>query len=82
MSFEIPSLKLDTGDTVRRITVRRGMNASLVEELSVAGSELHTAAIEIAGEVSRRQENIKITEVGHSVRLDQQGLFFSEVVFD
>lgn len=82
MSFDLPSLKLDSGDIARRVTVRRGVHSDLILKLAQAGGDLLPAASEMAAEIAGRGEEIKITETDHSVSLKQKGLFFSEIVLD
>lgn len=82
MSFEIPALKLDSGDIARRVTVRRDVDADLIYRLSKSGTDFISAASDIAADIASRSESIEISQASHSVSLKQHGFFFSEIVLD
>jgi len=84
MSFDLNSVKLDSGDEARRVTVRRGLNAELVEKLAQTGKDLRSAASDVVEEAADRRERIDITTQrnGHSARLNYRDLFFTEISFE
>jgi hypothetical protein len=82
MSFDLPALKLDSGNVIRRVTVRRGVHADLIHKLSRAKGDGRAAASELSTDIAKREERINIGETENSVSLKQEGLFFSEIVLD
>lgn len=82
MRFDLPALTLDSGDVVRRVTVRRGIGDELMQQLADAGPDLLLAATDIAGEATKRNESIAFEQTEVSARMNYKDLYFSEIEFD
>jgi hypothetical protein len=82
MSFDLPNLRLDSGAMVNRVTVHRGVQVELLDQLASAGQDLRVAAIDALANLQVMDQPLKFSETEHSSRLDYQGLFYSEVVFE
>lgn len=82
MQFNMPALRLDSGDIARRITVRRGISSTLIEGLAKSRRNMREVASSILAEAAVRSDVARFTETSHSNRLDYQDQFFSEIIFD
>lgn len=82
MQFDVPALRLDSGDIARRITVRRGISSMLIETLGKSRRNMREVVSSILIEAAAKSDVARFTETVHSNRLDYQDQFFSEIVFD
>lgn len=82
MTFDLPAVKLDSGLTVDRVTVHRGMRRDLLSVLANAGDDLRNVAIESLSGLAVEGDPVTFTEDERSCRLDYRGLFYSEMLFE
>lgn len=82
MQFEVPAMKLDSGRYARRVTVRRGVDAALVNRLLTSGSALREAANSEAESLAGLNEGMTWKRSESVARLEYRNLFFSDIAFD
>ncbi|WP_155412959.1 hypothetical protein [Xanthomonas arboricola] len=82
MHFELPSIILDSGELARRVTVRRGIEAGLVNRLAEAGSNLRDRANSEAADLAVANKGIALKSTENTTRLEYPDFFFGEIIFD
>jgi hypothetical protein len=82
MQFDMPAIRLDSGEIARRITVRRGISSSLIQDLADAGQNMRDAASDVSTKRAATNEMAHFSETERSSRLEYHDLLFSEIVFD
>ena len=82
MIFDLPTLQLDSGSMVNRVTVRRGIQVELLHQLASSGQDLRSKATEVLEDAQVLEEPLRFAETENSSRLEYQGLFYSEIVFE
>lgn len=82
MTFDIPTLRLDSGDPVSRVTVSRGVKREVLEQLASAGADMRDAARSLVEPKKVRQAAVKFKDADHFARLEYQNLFFSQIDFE
>ncbi|WP_147426780.1 hypothetical protein [Trinickia fusca] len=83
MRFDIPAISLDSGaGLVTSVTVRRGIQSSLIKNLFNSGNDLRAAAIDVANTVATNQARVSFEEDKNYARLNYNNLFFSEILFE
>ena len=82
MIFDLPTLQLDSGSMVNRVTVRRGIQVELLHQLASSGQDLRSKATEVLEDAQVLEEPLRFAETENSSRLEYQGLFYSEIIFE
>lgn len=82
MQFQVPALKLDSGHYARRVTVRRGVDADLVNRLLASGSTLMEVASSEADRLANLNERMEWKRSESTTRLEYQNFFFCDITFD
>lgn len=81
VSFDLPPLRLDSGDMVDRVTVRRGLSLDILESLASNESNARAVTDDRIREASK-SKSIKFTQSENSAKLNYRDVFYSEFIFE